>query len=223
MPKFIRINQQFFDNWNPEMAYVLGFFSADGNLAVNPRGSRYLQFTSTDKDVLVKIRRVMGSGHRLRGYKRREGRKKVFRIQIGSKYMFERLTVLGLTVNKSLTLKFPPVPQHCLSHFVRGYFDGDGFVVRYRYVRKNRNNRIQTYVQSGFTCGSKVFLTKLFSDLKLNRVIVGGSLVPRKSCWDLRFATKDTVQLCKWMYKDHNDLYLDRKYQVYKNILGDVV
>lgn len=158
------------------MAYVLGFFAADGCLTINPRGAKYLDFTSCDRDVLVKIRRLMRSGHKISNYRsKRPGIwKDKFRLQIGSKYIFSHLVALGFMVNKSLTIQFPSVPDPFLLHFVRGYFDGDGFIVR------------------------------------------------RKGCWDLRFATKDTAHLCKWMYKDHHGLYLNRKYQVYKKIFGDV-
>ncbi len=38
----------------PKMAYVLGFFVADGNLTINPRGSRYIEFSSCDKEIIEK-------------------------------------------------------------------------------------------------------------------------------------------------------------------------
>src|SRR3989338_4819696 len=39
-----RINVGFFKKWSSEMAYVLGFFAADGCMYINPRGSRYFCF-----------------------------------------------------------------------------------------------------------------------------------------------------------------------------------
>lgn len=46
-PRFF-VNKEFFKCWTSEMAYVLGYFSADGSMFINPRGSRYIEFTSTD-------------------------------------------------------------------------------------------------------------------------------------------------------------------------------
>lgn len=220
MPKFIRINQQFFDNWNPEMAYVLGFFSADGNLAVNPRGAKYLQFTSTDEEILIKIRRVMESDHKISANLRRPGWKTAYRIQIGSMYMFERLSMHGMTVNKSLTLAFPRVPQKYLSHFVRGYFDGDGSVGRYTYRRKDRHNKLKTITMTRFTSGSRIFLEELQIKLLGGGITGKGCLLAKHRSFDLQFALKDTIRLGEWMYKESNGLYLERKHERFKLILG---
>lgn len=50
-------NERFFDRWNPEMAYVLGFMFADGSLedASYLRG-KYVRVSSTDKDRVVAMR-----------------------------------------------------------------------------------------------------------------------------------------------------------------------
>lgn len=161
MPKFIPVNQQFFDNWSPEMAYVLGFFAADGCLTVNPRGSKYIEFVSTDNDVLRKIRKTMGSKHKIGPKNEAQKGKKAFRLQIGSQYIFERLETLGFSVCKSKSIQFPAVPKDVLRHFVRGNFDGDGFVASYSYPRKNRGLKVYTYVMSGFAAGNKEFLSSL--------------------------------------------------------------
>jgi len=57
MPIFRTKNEDFFKKWSPEMAYVLGFFAADGNMLKNRRGAHFMEFTSTDKDIIVKIRK----------------------------------------------------------------------------------------------------------------------------------------------------------------------
>src|SRR3990167_1983700 len=59
-------NIDFFRQWTDEMAYVLGFFYADGCMldAVSSR-TQYICFDSVDKDILERIRAVMKSGHHL--------------------------------------------------------------------------------------------------------------------------------------------------------------
>ena len=55
------VNEDFFKVWSPEMAYVLGFFCADGAMTINPRGSKYIDFCITDGDLLLKIKRCFRS------------------------------------------------------------------------------------------------------------------------------------------------------------------
>ncbi|MFY9462620.1 MAG: LAGLIDADG family homing endonuclease [Candidatus Sungiibacteriota bacterium] len=123
------VHQAFFNKWSADMAYILGFFCADGYMSINPRGSRFIAFQITDRDLLVKIKDRLGSGHKIS--LRRRGDKKwkdSWRIQIGSKAIFERFITLGITPKKAERIRIPPVPIKYQADFVRGYFDGDGGV-----------------------------------------------------------------------------------------------
>jgi hypothetical protein len=42
MPIHKEINHDFFKLWTPGMAYVLGFFSADGSMIKNKRGACFI-------------------------------------------------------------------------------------------------------------------------------------------------------------------------------------
>jgi len=53
------------------MAYVLGFFCADGNLTIGKRNNHYIEFTNCDKDILEKIRKTLGSNHKISKHKRK--------------------------------------------------------------------------------------------------------------------------------------------------------
>ncbi len=48
------------------MAYVLGYWYADGSMEFSPhiRG-KYIRVTSTDKDRIIAIKRLLKSGHRI--------------------------------------------------------------------------------------------------------------------------------------------------------------
>ena len=41
------LNVDFFKKWSAEMAYVLGYFCADGGMFINPRGSKFILFQRT--------------------------------------------------------------------------------------------------------------------------------------------------------------------------------
>jgi len=47
------------------MAYVLGYFAADGSMLKNGRGGHYIEFTTTDRIIFQKIRPTLGSNHKI--------------------------------------------------------------------------------------------------------------------------------------------------------------
>ena len=58
-------NENFFKVWTPDMAYVLGFFAADGSMNRNKRGGHYIEFQITDGDLLEKIRTLLQSNNKI--------------------------------------------------------------------------------------------------------------------------------------------------------------
>ena len=58
MPIFKTADLKFFKKWTPEMAYVLGFLYADGNIvdAVASR-TQYISFSSKDREIIAKIKK----------------------------------------------------------------------------------------------------------------------------------------------------------------------
>ena len=181
------------------MAYVLGFFAADGYMVKNKRGACFIEFLITDKELLEKIQLVMNSDHRIAVRKGKENQKDRFRLQVGSKAIYEDLLSLGMTNRKSLTLEMPNIPDRYFPDFVRGYFDGDGNVYANTYRRKNRKKQSVTLL-SGFTCGSKRFLEKLHQKLKELANIQGGTLFCKRAYFGLYYSVNDSCRLYTFMY-----------------------
>lgn len=216
MPVSKKVDYNFFEKWNPEMTYVLGFFLADGSLTASKRNNYYLTFYSADRDLLESVKKVLNSSHKLSKRSTRSG--EVYRIQIGSKKMFEDLLSLGLLTRKSSRLKLPNIPKAFFAHFVRGYFDGDGNV----WVGTINNQRkISTRVlQVSFTSGCGEFLSNLLSRLR-GRGVRGGSLfkVKNKNCERLTFSTLDALKLYRIMYNVPHGLYLRRKKEKFEEFV----
>jgi len=80
VPIYKKIDKNFFKKWSPEMAYVLGFFAADGNMVNTNRGGCYISFYSSDRSILSSMQEVMKSNHKL-SIRKSEN---VYRFQIGS-------------------------------------------------------------------------------------------------------------------------------------------
>lgn len=217
MPIYRSINHNFFKKWTPEMAYVLGFFAADGNMIRNKRGGCYIEFEITDLDLLKKIRVLLGSNNKITAREKNKNWKVSYRLQIGSRMIFGDLLELGLTPNKSKTLQLPKVPEKYLADFVRGYFDGDGCITIGRYWRKNRN-KWKWQLQSSFTSGSEQFLSELKG--RMQSYANGGSVSAKKGGYNLVYSVKDSIALFRFMYGNiASGAYLERKYLKFKKAL----
>ncbi len=218
----IQVNENFFKKWSPEMAYVLGYFTADGCMFINPRGSRYIGFYSTDYELILKVRKILNSKHKIGVWEYENLKwKKRYQIQIGSKRMYQDLTNHGLMPNKSKVLKLPSIPKTYFRHFVRGYFDGDGGISLGNYFKKDRNK--PTFIlHTHFVSGSKYFLKNFFKTLKKQAKLRGGCIYYKKSdCIALSFSIKDSLRLCKFMYESvQSDKFLERKYNIFQKALN---
>ena len=201
------------------MAYVLGFFATDGNMSPHSNGGHYLEFTSCDKELLIKTRNLLKSSHKISGRNRNPRGKTAYRIQIGSKILYKDLAELGLTPRKSLTIQFPHVPKQYLGGFIRGSFDGDGCV----YLRKNwakDRNKLRWVFQTRFTSGSKQFLKSLHSILKSKKICKGGYLYTKKGGYELVFSHHDGLAIFHFMYDNVSaDMYLKRKYETFQKAI----
>lgn len=222
MPIYKAKNEDFFKKWSPEMAYVLGFFTADGNMIKNNRGAHFIAFYSTDKDIIGKIRIALNSNLKVslkNKHSINSHWKNSYQLQIGSKEIFNDLLNLGMTPNKSLTIKMPIVPPEFLSHFLRGYFDGDGHVSVSTYQQKDRKNKSKVII-TGFTSGSRNFLEGLKKILKKREIIRGGTLF-HSSGHRLCFSTHDSLRLYNFMYRNENSLCLSRKKVIFEHYFNN--
>ena len=194
------------------MAYVLGFFAADGSMIRNKRGAHFIEFTITDRIVLEIIQKAVGSTHKIKRRERNKGVWKTqYRLQIGSKKWFADLLRLGFTPNKSSTLQFPEMPKKYVGDFVRGYFDGDGCVYFKQHWLKGRSRKIWVFVTL-FTCGNRSFLEVLHARL-LKFCIKGGRISNKNRGYDLVFSRHDSLALYRLMYHtvEVSNMFLPRK------------
>ncbi|MEI6191192.1 MAG: LAGLIDADG family homing endonuclease [bacterium] len=218
MPIYKKVNKDFFKKWTSEMAYVLGFFAADGYITVNKRGASFWSIQITDKDLLYKIRDCIESEHKISERVGKGNEKNLYRLQIGSYEMCADLNKLGYRQNKTKSLFLPNVPDKYFSHFVRGYFDGDGNVWM-GYLHKNRP-KPDLVIFTAFTSCSLDFLLALKD--RLNVVgLIGGSVIKNKQNYcRLSFSTKNTLKLFKFMYNSidlkKDGLFLKRKLAVFE-------
>lgn len=207
--------EAFFHNWNSKMAYVLGFFAADGSMYINKTGGRYIAFYSTDFEIIESIKQIMDAPNNIE-VKSRAPYKTSYCLQIGSKKIFNRLIKLGFTPNKSLTLKFPPVPRDLLRHFARGYFDGDGCAYFNPNMLKRRKTKIYSIkiVNISFRCGSETFIRQLQERLNKEAHVGLGNLYFHYGAFTLRYSLRDVIELYSFIYPSLKVPHLRRKREV---------
>lgn len=210
-------NKDFFKIWSADMAYVLGFLYADGNISVGKRGSYYVALYSADKYILEEMAKDFGSKHKIS--KRSFVTGAVYRIQVGSKEWVEDLVRIGVSVMKTKRLKLPLIPSIFRADFVRGYFDGDGNVWT-GIVNKHRHTP-SVVIQMAFTSGCRSFLAELHKLLQVDFGVKGGSLYDSKTRLfsRLSFSTRDALTIYKIMYNDAHKLHLKRKKYVFDKFI----
>lgn len=81
MPIYKTKNEHFFKTWSPEMAYILGFFAADGSMYQTNRGTHFIEFQITDGDLLKEIQVLLGSNHKITIRQRDSRWKLIYRLQ----------------------------------------------------------------------------------------------------------------------------------------------
>jgi intein/homing endonuclease len=210
------LNVDFFKRWSPETAYVLGYFAADGAMYINSGGSRYISFTSTDYELLEKVKRLLNSKHNITLRKKyNQDYKDAFLLQIGCKEMYEDLINLGFTPNKESRLKLPKIPKQYLRHFIRGYFDGDGGVLYGYFHRKDRNNKKAPYFLTCFAYANLEFLQELSKSLTRDVGMRPGYLDKKGN--HLCYSKNDSIKLFHYMYDGvPKEQYLERKYNKFQ-------
>lgn len=202
------------------MAYILGFFAADGSMVTHRNGSQYIEFSITDRLILERIRFYTGSHNRITERPSRNPRwKPIYRLQIGSKEWFADLIALGFVQNKSKVLKMPEIPDLYFGDFVRGYFDGDGCVHIGEYWSKEKKRWVWAFT-SRFICGSKAFLESLHVQLRF-RGVRGGYINTKRGAFELVLSRHDSIALYRLIYHTGctAGLYLPRKRETFERAI----
>lgn len=211
MPIYKYVNKDFFKKWTPEMAYVLGFFAADGYITVNRRGGQFWSIQITDKILLYKIRKVINSEHKVSKRQGGVNEKTQYRLQIGNIEMCHDLRKLGFSERKTKSMSIPNIPSRYFTDFTRGYFDGDGNVW-VGWIHKDQKTPSLT-LKTMFTSCSGIFLRRLL--VELTRFgLTGGSIYQSKgNYYRLQFSAKDSMKLYNFMYNHSTQegLFLSRK------------
>jgi hypothetical protein len=197
----------FFRAWSAEMAYVLGYWWADGYMRHRKdTGAHLIEFASIDRGHLELIARTLGEAASLR---RISGPSLCYEIEFCSKEMYHDLLVLGGMPNKSNVIGFPNIPSELLAHFVRGFVDGDGTL-----AWNGDRPVLQIY------SGSKLLLERMAFAIEQQTGIPAPNVAANRTLWYLKWSTIRAKCLAVWLYVENPGLALDRKAVIAANFIA---
>lgn len=215
-PKHKNFDESFFMRQTPNMAYMLGWLAADGN--VSDRNEIKILLKATDIVMLRNLASMINLTNKISESSYFDQRtQKVYHkasFCFTSEVVVTELAKYGIVPRKSLILSYP----QCLEsddirrHFIRGYLDGDGCIQR----MGNRDSSV-SFV------GSPVFVEELQRDI--NRMLqwqVKGTVQHRHNCSTLKYGgNRSALHLLSWLYADTTpQTRLERKYIMYLDLLS---
>ena len=209
------LDEHYFDNIDTqEKAYIFGFLLADGHNEVK-KSTIQMSLQEEDRYILECMRTELKSGKPLEfiDYSNKHDLgytyKNQYRLEVFSKDMCLKLKEHGMIESKSSKLVFPNcIPDDLLSHFVRGYFDGNGTI--------NVKSGGVTILSTNKFCES--LRVKLNELLGLEYGYCTESSNHNGITYDLRYGRKKEAKaILDWMYADAH-LYLERKYKKYEQL-----
>lgn len=193
-----------------EKAYVLGFIYSDGCIGTHNHSYLTEIVQHKDEEYLIDKIQKLFPFFRKSNY---TNKGEAFELVNNEKALYEDLLSLGLYPQKSNEnrhrLRFPNISENLQSHFIRGYFDGDGSVYR----QKVGNTKIEI----GGTC--YYLITDIIKILYDNGITVNlrckyAGEGKRTLDFYILYTSSNKIskQFAEYIYRDCGNLYMKRKY-----------
>ena len=209
-------NLNFFNNIiTIEKAYWLGFLYADGGLDSSCYRLSF-KLSKTDYEHLEKIKNLLCPENIIvfsQNYDERT-KKTYYRanLAINNMTIFNQLIKIGCLPGKKHEYKVPNLPENLISHFIRGYFDGDGSVsISNNCLEMNivgGKNILEFIAQQLENIIYKKIQVIKVKDKNLYRIGWGGNIICDAV---MHYLYKDATSIC----------YLERKYNKwYKHFIN---
>lgn len=207
--KKYNFNEDYFEVIDSEdKAYFLGFIVADGS--VNSI-SNIIQITQKEPEILYEFKKYILYEGDLAKSKNRN----VFDIKISSSKMKSDLLSLGISPNKTMSVKYPNIPENLQNHFMRGVFDGDG-CISIHHDKRDNTDRGQVNICSGSFEFINRYVDNLvkYCDVKKNNI-----RQPKGTYYVVDWGgLSDVENIYRFLYKDAT-IFLERKKKTYDMVM----
>lgn len=226
--RIYEFDEDYFETINTaDKAYWLGFIAADGYITKRAKGKGQNVFGITlhEKEPLEKLNQCMNSNKRILEYDNskyfnKHSDKKEYKLLFVSNKLVSDLEKNGIVERKTFKLEFPfnIISEDLYSHYLRGYFDGDGSVF-YSSAKGKKDEILCVNI-----CGTKSFLTSVKDNLlflnKEDKCLYKDERVT-SDCWNLKLYNQHrALAFYQFIYKDyHKNIYLERKKQKFDDYI----
>lgn len=189
-----------FATFTRESAYFAGLLAADGHIQLQNEVSHRSVITNNDKNIVYLAQSYVGGNL----YHFTE---KSYQVIMGSKECYQDLVNnWNITERKSLIYLPPKLEEPLLSHFIRGYYDGDGTVAT------SHNKGLCIKIVSGSADVCRYFVDYFGQILNKDNI----RIIPIKGTNAYRVCISGTNQCIKifnQIYKNTGNLYILNKKQ----------
>ena len=207
-----KCNENYFEKIDSnEKAYWLGLLFADGyvrkRLQFNEKhkqgGIVGISLKDGDEYILEKFIKDIDSTYIL--HKQIKDNFLSYKLEIYSSKMSDDLINLGCVPKKSLILLPPKLKDELISHFIRGYFDGDGSIGKY-------DGRLKFSL-----LGTNELLSWVLDFFKQKGIKTTPKISKRKNIYVLQVNSNKDIELIEnILYNSSSDYYLKRKKDKFK-------
>lgn len=215
-----RLDHDFFAKETADAFYWAGFIAADGCVTYPKKKGASpilgIKLTRKDENHLYKFKKIINAENKIYQYKTKnkfKSKKQQFLYNSGlhicSKRIVKDLEKFNITPRKTATYEFPEwlINHPLVSHFMRGYFDGDGCITLRRKFSIAGNEKFLE------TCKT-ILINKI--KIKNNKIY---KYKNSKSLYSLWYSDKNSlINIFNFLY-DNANVYLDRKFIIYCNVM----
>lgn len=216
------LNKYYFDEIDSEdKAYFLGLLYADG---CNIKSGRSQQITlgleESDVYILELFKKKIeysgplyfSKGVEFKINDKTYTRRNQFKLCISSSYLCKSLLEKGMVHRKSIDLCFPNfIKKEFISHFLRGFLDGDGCIYIPKNKEKEKETMVTFYTTEKFCIALKDFLKEM--GISSNIFVCSHK---KMSMLYISYIY-NTYKLLSYIYKD-STVYLPRKYNKFQEL-----
>jgi hypothetical protein len=202
-------NENYFEKINTEdKAYFLGFIIADGCLHNKTNNIKIIQ---KEPEILYEFKKYI----QFEGDIFVSKTSNICNIGISSEKTMKDLNNLGIFNNKTMSVKYPNIPDSLQNHFMRGVFDGDG-CISIHHDKRDNSDRGQVNICSG----SIDFITEYvknmidYANVKKNNI-----RCPKGTYYVIDWGgLTDIENIYNFLYKDAT-VFLKRKKETFDKVM----
>lgn len=216
--RIYKINDFYFDTESPNMAYILGFWAADGNVH-STENRMDLELAECDFEILEKIKKEIDSERPIKIYQCKNGYVKN-KLYFWSSHIKKKFIEYGIVPNKTYSEFFHApykLDKKYWIDYIRGFFDGDGCVKRaggngkYSYPEFELNSINLKFLQD-----IQSFFEEYYN-ISTN-ISTAGIRAGKEKLYRLYTSGEKAKRIFKILYTP-NSLFLKRKYEKWLELI----